>query len=218
MNNLDRASRAWQAGKNRKTTRVRPELDRVQRIEFLELVAQMSSRATFERKLGLSGADITFYKKELDVESPDEARRLARKLRMTNDDQREQNVIEQTAKAREAERIAQARLEALEAKRAADAAERPRNKPDINKIRQEDADRNRRFLESQAGVEKPEKDWHLPIEEGAGSEEEQVDRFRRAIVYHGLSFTAKRYGATAQQIKYEAARRGLRINWDIVRR
>lgn len=218
MNNLDRASRAWQAGKERKTTRSRPELDRVQRIEFLELVAQMASQSTFERKLGLTGADVVFYKKELDIESQDEARRLARKLRMVHDDEREANVIEQTAKAREAEQIAQARLEALEAKRATDSIEKTRKKPDINKIRQEDAERNRRFLESQAGVEKPEKDWRLPIAEGEGTETEQIDRFRRAIVYHGLSFTAKRYGATAQQIKYEAARRGLKINWDIVRR
>jgi len=216
--NDDRASRAWQASKNKGTTRVRPALDRVQRIEFLELLAQMTSRSVFERKLGLSGADIEFYKRELDVESPDEARRMARQLKLRSDDEKEANILEQAAKAREAQEVAQARLDEMEARRAAEAAEKPRTKVDIDAVRKEDAARQRRHVESQAGVEKPQKEWRLRIEEGDGTESDQIDRFRRSIVYHGLSFTAKKCGATTQQIRYEAARLGLKINWDIVRR
>ncbi len=217
MNN-DKASRAWQASKNKGTTRVRPTLDRVQRIEFLELLAQMSSRSVFERKLGLLGSDIEFYKRELDVESPDEARRKANQMKRMGEDEREAQVLERTQQVREAEQVAQARLEALETKRAAEAAEKPRKKVDVNRIRQEDADRQRRFAESQSGIEAPTKEWRLKIEEGDGSEEDQKDRFRRSLVYHGLTFTAKKYGATTQQVKFEAARLGLKINWDIVRR
>lgn len=216
--NTDRGSKAWKAGKERKIKRVRPILDRVQRIQFLELYAQMSSNTTFERKLGLSSADVAFYKRELDVESPDEARRLANKLKIKGEDEREAKLLERTQQVREAEEIAQARLEALEAKKRATEQAKPRKKIDINKVRQEDADRQKRFAAQHSAVSKPEKEWRLSMEQGAGSESEQIDRFRRAIIYHGLGFTVKTYGATTEQIKYEAARLGLKINWDIVRK
>jgi len=214
----DRGGRAWRAAKDKQTSRVRPTLDRPQRIEFLELVAQMSSRITFERKLGLNAADVEFYKREFDVESPDEARRLARSLRTAGDDEREARMLEETQKARDAEEIAQARLEALEAKKVADAASKPARKVDVNKVRQEDAERQRRFAEQQAGVEKPDRTWELPMEEGQGSRAEQIDRFRRDLVYHGLSFVRRKHGATAQQARYEAARLGIKVNWDIIRK
>jgi hypothetical protein len=48
--------------------------------------------------------------------------------------------------------------------------------------------------------------------------EEQVDRFRRAITNHGYTFVRNTYGATPQQVRHEAGRLGLKINWDLVRR
>lgn len=213
-----REQRAWQASKSRKRAKVRPTLDRVQRIEFLELVAQMSSRSVFERKLSLDLSDVEFYKKELDIESPDEARRLAGKLKRHGDDERDARLLEQTQKVQEAQEVAQARLEALEAKKAADKAAKPSNKVDINKIRQEDADRQRRFAAQQEKTHVPEKDWTLPMEDDAGSEADQIDKFRRDIVYRGLSFVGKKYNATPGQVKCEAKRLGISVNWDIVRR
>jgi hypothetical protein len=217
MNN-DRASRVWKANKENNPARERPKLDRLQRIQFLELVAQMASRATFERKLDLSSADIEFYKKELDIESPDEARRLARRLQLQSDDEYEARVLEETRKVREAEETAQARLEALRAKKEKEAANRSRPKVDVNKVRQEDADRQRLFEEQQSSLEEPDKPWRLSFEENAGSESEQIERFHMTITHRGLSFAAKRYGATPKQIRYEADRLGLSINWDIVRK
>jgi hypothetical protein len=214
----DREKRAWLANKNRGTTRVRPVLDRVQRIEFLELVAQMSGRSVFERKLSLNSADIEFYKQELDIESPDEARRLASKLKRQGDDERDAKLLEQTQQIRNAEEVAQARLEALETKRAAEDNARPRRETDINKVRQEDAERQRRFADQQESQEITAKAWNLPMEHDLGSKEEQADRFRREIMYRGLSFVNSKYGTTSNQVKIEAKRLGLSINWDIVRR
>jgi hypothetical protein len=215
--NDDRASKAWKAGKERQSKRVRPALSHAQKIEFLELVAQMASRSTFERRLGLNASDITFYKKELDVESQDEARRLARALRSEHDEQKEAQVLEQLAHARQAEEVAQARLNELEARKQRAEAEKPRRKVDVNKVKQEDAERQRRFAAQQADLEEPKTEWRLPIEAGQGSEQEQIDRFRREIIYHGLSFVRKKHRATNVQIKWEATRLGLKINWDIVR-
>ena len=200
----DREKCAWQASKKR-GGRERPELNRLQRIQFLKLVAQLATRSVFERKLGLSPADVEFYKTRMDIESGDEARRLARRLEMETDDATEARVLEQTQKAREAEEVAQQRLETLELQRQADVTDRAKNrKVDANAVRQEDAERQRRFAEQQAGVDKPKKEWKLPMEVGSGSREEQIDRFRRDCIYHGLAFVQKKYVATAQQIKWEA--------------
>jgi len=213
----DRERRAWQANKKRKPAHERPELSLAQRIEFLELLAQMSSRAVFERKLGLTATDIESYKKELDVESQDEARRAARVLKNRTDDQHEAYILEQTKKAREAEAVANDRLESMMSQKAKDMLTKERT-VDVNSAKADDAERQRRFAAQQAELEKPEKEWRLPIESNSGSQEEQIDRFRREIVYHGFRFVQKKYrGVTPAQIKWEAARLGLVINWDIVR-
>lgn len=210
----DREKRAWQAGKKR-AHREKPNLTISQRIEFLELVARMASASEFERRLGLSAGDIQHYKKMLDVESQDEARVLARKMKQDNAEKREASIIEQTKKVREAEAVAQERLDEIEAKR---NVERPVKEVDTTAIKREDADRQRRFAAQQAETDVPAKEWKLPVEGNAAQRQELVDRFRRELVYHGFSFVRKKYGATNTQIKFEAHRLGLKLNWDIVRR
>lgn len=210
----DREKEAWQLSKSRGNSHERPKLDRLKRIRFLELVAQMVGKSVFERELGLSPQDIEFYKKELDVESSDDARRLARKLRAQTDEQREANVIEQTKKAREAEAVAQQRLEELSNAR----TENEKPPVDGNAIRAEDAERQRRFAAEQSLVTIPEKIWTLPIIAEAGSEQDQIDRFRKDIIYHGLGFLNKKYNVSPRQIRFEAERLGFKINWETVRR
>lgn len=209
----DREKRAWQTGKKR-VRRERPNLTIPQRIEFLELVARMASNSEFERRLGLSAGDVQHYKKTLDVESQDEARVLARKMKQENAEKREATVIEQTKQVRAAEAVAQQRLDELEAKR---NAERPVKQVDVNAVKREDADRQRRFADQQTKTEVPSKEWKLPVEGNAEQRQAAVDRFRRDIVYHGFGFVRKKYGASNAQIKFEAQRLGIKINWDIVR-
>lgn len=210
----DREKRAWTTSKKR-TRREKPNLTFAQRIEFLELVARMASSTEFERKLGLTGQDIEHYKKVLNVESQDEARALSRKMKKENEEKREASIIEQTKCVREAEIVAQQRLEELEAKR---NKTRPLKEVDVNAIKMEDKERQRRFEAQQNAIEVPEKVWELPLEGTAAQRAEQVDRFRRELIYHGFSFVRKKYNATNAQIKYEATRLGLKLNWDIVRR
>ena len=209
----DREKRAWQNNKKR-VRRERPNLTVPQRIEFLELVARMASQSEFERKLELSAADVQHYKKLLDVETQDEARVLARKMKQENAEKREATAIEQTKKVREAEAVAQQRLDELEARR---NVERPVKQVDVTAVKNEDADRQRRFAEQQAKTEVPAKEWKLPLEGNAEQRQVGIDRFRRDIVYHGLGFVRKKYGASNGQIKFEAQRLGIKINWDVVR-
>lgn len=194
----------------------RPKLTAKQKIEFLELIARMSGDSVFERKFNLSANDVNWYKKDLDVETPDEARRLAKKLSVKLQNERNTYAVEQTKKAREAARVANERLRALEAGKAK-ALDGKESKVDKNKIKREDAERQKRFAESQTLV-KPELEWRLPIEVNGGSEQEQIDRFRREIIYHGIRFLQSKYtGVTKAQIMWEAHRLNLNINWDLVR-
>lgn len=216
--NDDRASRAWRASKNRKSTRKRPVLSTEEKIEFLGLVGQLASRTMFERKLSLTPGDVEFYKRELDVETPEEARRLARRLQQGDGTSREERAMNEPKKAREAEAVAQARLDELEAKKRAQEAEQPRRRVDLDEIRKQDAARQRILEQQENTLKAPKQEWQLPIEVGGGSKAEQIDRFRRDIIYHGMHFVQKKHNATPAQIKYEAARLGLKIDWDIVRR
>jgi len=213
----DREKRAWKEKKKR-GAKERPTLNRSQRIEFLELVAKLSSRSTFERKLGLSPSDVEHFKQEFNIESQDEARKAARRLRRDISEEREARILEETNKARDAEAVANQRLEELQAKRAQETLEASEGGVDINEIRKEDADRQRRFAEQQAELAVPKTEWRLPLESHAGSREEQIDRFRREIIYHGFTFLRRKYQATETQVKYEANRLGLKINWEIVRK
>lgn len=216
----ERDAKIWQDQKKRPKTE-RKKLTITERIKFVELVSQLATQGSFERHLGLSSNDVEHYKKEFDIESQDEARLLLRKLRKQDADKNEARVIEQISKVREAEAVAQERLRELEARK--QATVEPKPKPDITAVRKEDAERQRRFAASEkdrekdAAFRKALKDggrvWHLPIESN-----ESVDRFRREIVNRGFAFLFKKYGATASQVKAEAERLGLKVNWDIVRR
>lgn len=212
----EKRNEAWQESKKRVPHHVRPDLNTEQRIRFLELVSRMSGNSTFERELDLSPSDVRFYKDELDVESPDEARRLARGLKKTLFEEREASIVAETKKMREAEAIANKRLKEIEEKRNAPVR---REKVDVNKFKQEDAERQRNFAKQQAELAEPASKWTLPDESRTETQRlEEIDRFRREIVYHGLSFCHKKYGASPQQIQYEAKQLGIKVNWDMVRR
>lgn len=210
----EREKRAWQAGKKRKT-RERPKLNIVQKIEFLKMFARMAPHAEYERRLSLEPNDVEYYRNLLDVESASEARRMAKQLDRNNQERHEATVIEQTKQVRDAEAIAQKRLEEIEAKRNAIKPVRTVNQ---NAIKNEDAERQRRWASQQNEVQTPVKTWNLPVDGTEARRVEQVERFRREIMYRGMNFVRNKYNVTNAQIKHEASRLGLVINWDIVRR
>jgi len=210
----DREKRAWQTGKKRPARR-RPSLTTAQRIEFLDLVARMAPASEFERKLNLTSGDVEFYSNELNVKSQQEARRMHRQMKHENKELIEAKAIAENKKVREAEATAQQRLDEIAARR---EAVRPVKKPDVLAIKTEDAERQRRLAEQQAKTDVPAKEWQLPVEGTEAQRHEQIDRFRRELLYHGFSFVRKKYNATNAQIKFEAQRLGLKINWEVVRR
>lgn len=212
----DRSARIWRENKNKQNAKKEvPQLTPARKLKFLQLVATMASPAVFERKLGLLPSAISFFKTSFGIERPEEARLMAKALSKQIDLEKEERIQAMILEAREAEAIAQARLDELQRKRN-ETSDKP--KIDVNKVRQEDAERNKRYQESKSQVSVPKEDWRLPITPNAGSREEQIDRFRRNIVYRGINFMTKLYDITPTQLKYEAERLKLNINWDVVKR
>lgn len=217
----EREKRAWKDGAKR-TKRDRPKLTMPQRIEFLKLIAQLASNSTFERKLGLDPADIDYYKKQLDVESQDDARRLYKRLEIDVIEGNEERIISETSKARSAEETANLRLKELELRRTIERREKAAGTPDGNKVRAEDAERQQRFQEEQdsqtsEALNKSEP-WSLPLEGSESDRRSMTERFRRDIEYCGIQFCVNKYQANLLQLKAEAARLKLKINWDRIKR
>jgi hypothetical protein len=217
----EREKRGWQSGaKPRKQTR--PSLTTKQRIIFLKIVAQLGSSSEFERKLGLNSSDVEFYKREFNIESQDDARRLYKRLEIEHIEGREEMIMAESDKAREAEAIANRRLQELELRRAVEKREKPSNKPDANDIRTDDAARQGRFNASQKEDELESLTgsgpWLLPLEGSDAENRALVERFRRDIVNCGMVFCTNKYHALPLQIKAEATRLGLKIHWDRIKR
>jgi len=217
----DREKRGWKEGAKR-TKRERPKLSVKQKIEFLKLIAQLTNNSTFERRLGLSPADVEFYKKQFDVENQNDARRLYKRLEIDHVEGREEMIIEQTNHAREAEQVANRRLLELEQKKIQERNNRKVETPSTNAVRKDDAERQKRFEqeqnERQAEALEASGTWQLPLEGSPYEQKGIVDRFRKDIEYCGLTFCMNKYHVGTLQIKAEAARLKLRINWDRIKR
>lgn len=207
----ERDTKKWNSQK-RRSKHKRPDLNPKQIVVFLELLSKMSGSTVFERKLGLSANDVEHYKKTLDIESQEEARIELRKIKKLQFDQAEVRILEQTEKAKEAAEIANKRLQEInENKLNKEKTEKTRRS--VNEVREDDAERQRRFKQSENKTIKSADEWRLPIDSS-----ESVDRFKREIINRGFVFLKKKYGATQIQVKAEAQRLGLSINWDIVKR
>ena len=189
----------------------RPDLNNKQCIVFLGLVSQITSPQTFERLLGLSKDDIKYYMKLLNVETQDEARLLKREMQFKEDEQDVRRGIKEDIKKR---KVSETRNKAFKELTQERLVKIPRVKLDINKVRQQDANRQRAFKESKDNaLQNKGEVWQLDVVDN-----ESVNRFRRDIVNHGFTFTKKKYDISSAQMKTEAKRLGLKINWDLVKR
>lgn len=195
----------------------RKNLSNKECIEFLKLAARMASSVEFERRFGFNKADIDYYLNLLDVKSPQEARDKFKRLSTTLEQNNNIAIIEETKKIREAEAVAQQRLDELNAKK---NVIKPIKKVNKDKIKKDEAKKQKRWLKQQEEAENivPEQAWNLPVEGTASQRLEQIERFRREITYQGMGFVRKKYGVTNTQIKFEANKLNLGINWDIIRK
>jgi hypothetical protein len=210
---------AWKASKEIKP-RKRESLSREQTKVFLKLLSELRSPVYFERDLGLSKRDVEYYKRELNISSQDEARRMLKRVQAEEDKRKDEWIQENVRQQRDAERIANIRLQEFERKKEADRIARREaalHNLDPVAIKLEDKERQKR-LESQEleKLHSVRNDWRLPLT--GINDDEKINLFRNDIINHGISFCVNKYSASPQAIKSEAIRLSLKINWDTVKR
>jgi hypothetical protein len=211
----EREARAYRAKKNQKPAQ-RKELPRDEVKLFLRLVSEMASSTEFETKLDMRRADIDYYKQQLDVEDPREARSTLMSMDLEDARARDDRVEDNRRQAREAEAAANARLKEYEAEEARQQSVRAEKQLDPSAIADADSDRQRLF-EAQKTLSEPETDWRLPEVDGQ-LRNDIIRRFQHELLQQGWNFCRTKYGCTSDDLKSEARRLGLRINWDLVPR
>jgi len=200
------------------------ELTLRQKERFLQLVAEVRSPVYFQRELNLSAREVDALKQEYGVENPDEARRALRRLATETEEQVEARIRENIQQQRAAEALAQQRLEEIESKkREESAARRAKNRANIDgdAIRQEDADRQKRFEEQQetsSAQRATITDWRLELDGRPSFDEEIIATFKADLVNLGINFCIQKYNASARELKSEAIRLGVKLDWDTLRR
>jgi hypothetical protein len=131
----------------------------------------------------------------------------------SEDDAKEAEVhLANRQEQKEAEATANARLEAVALSKLSTEPVRL----DKDAIRAEDSERQRRFAESQEVHNTSA--WRLPLSGSEAVRNEELTRFRNDIERRGLSFAASKHACEKSDIRAEARRLGLRIDWDRVRR
>lgn len=203
----EREKRAWQQGKNKKRIDL-PDFSTRQLIKFLKFVVEDRSSMEFELHLQLSANDVAFYKTKYSINSIEDARTLLNKT--------EPEFNSQLEKEREAERI-QSRKDRMAAERRLDMSNKPLPKsPRVKRdYKKDDAARQKRFDEQQS--EQPVKSaWRLPTD--SRDTADTIKRFENDIILRGMQFCVDKYNVSRNDIKAEAQRLGLKINWDMVRR
>jgi hypothetical protein len=183
----------------------RPRLNETQERKFYELVARMASSVDFQMELGLDLRDVQYYMRSLQIGNADDARlrlraveksKPVRKPRITKEiEDKNKRLQEQVTKAMEKKERAK--------------------KPDLKEVR-------RKEREAQARLDKKNKqsvsEWRLPnLSNNEEVNKALINTFENDIK-KGLQFCKKKYNATNKDIKAEAARLNLVINWDMIPR
>ena len=211
----------WRDGKNKTIRETPKELSLAEKRVFVEICSKNSSTISlFQRKLGLDQERVNFYKNKYNIKDAKDARSLLSKMNEEREKEIRRLLNEEAVKAKEARVIAERRLQEMdEAKRIKDENFKKSildiRKKKVLEAKIEDAERRRKFEESERKKNEVQTNWRLPIESETG--ESEIRTFTNDLRSRGLKFTMKKYGISKKDIKSEASRLKLNINWDLVR-
>ncbi len=210
---MNRGAENYQANKTR--TRQRPQLSREQMRQFLTFVAEARGTGDFELHLGLDRVDIAWLKDRLGVDSSADAKEFLKDFE-DDDRMRELEAENRRAAAARGRQAQEQRLDARAARKQLEQDARRSKVKDLldpDKLKREDKERQARHAaRSEPVIEEKEDAWRL------NEDDCNPEQFKTCITHYGMRFTRDRFGITNEDIKREAARLGLRIDWELVRR
>lgn len=171
---------------------------------FLDCIVKMSPQTVFEAKLGLSRADVEFYKTKYDINSQDQARNLLKELLKQLTDSDDSRIEKNRTSEVERTRLANDRLEKSEKDL---AVKKEFIDPNKDEIRAKEKKAQSR-LDKQEHIDISK---HIPF-----VDDEQT--FKRDLTTKGVTFCCRKYDVTPLELKKEVLRLNLKINWEILRR
>lgn len=169
------------------------------RIKFVKMVANNKTQNSFQAYLGFSPRDVARHKKELGIETPEQARALLRKWE-TNDTLTIQRHQELNKEYQER----QNRLDQIQQQPKIKKKVVKRKKRVNIKIQQE-------RLDKMEAKNLPVSNWRLP-------EETSQEEFIRLLKHYGWRVTASKFGVSRNDLLAEICRLKLDLNPDMIRR
>jgi hypothetical protein len=207
----DRDKRLYRANKERRRTSAR-ELTEEETNLFLTIVAEHRGSGELEVKLGLSRADAEEIKARLGIDLPQDARSLLNRRAEENIERTEAEMQKRRLAAKAEQRERQARQNAMDDQSRVLKVDDGNLQMSSQQAKSEWREREKRASREQVKAE--ESAWRLP----RGEEFEIVDRFKTDILIRGMRFCVDKYGIEAKDIRAEAERLGLGIDWSLIHR
>lgn len=179
--------------------------------KFIKMCAEDRGTGDFEIYLGLSRNEVLRLKGSLGIQNPQDARDLMSDVVVLEEKEEELRRIEQQAVLKRERDAAQERLDAANARRQQDRAEKKRRVLNVTKVKNQDKKRQQKFEKQQSARPIKKDGWRLPSNV-------QPEDFARDLRVRGMRFTCDRYDITRSDIMSEVARLKLKIDFDLLPR
>ncbi len=190
-------------------------LDKTQFNKFLQLIAEARNSGDFEIYLGLNRREIELLKRQLNIDSSEDARKMLQNVAEYEKKYQEIQLDEQRKIALTARLAAEKRLKEFELQKQTEKEKRialAKKVLNVSKIKKQDSARQKKFAASQQPkLQKEQSAWHL-------SDEDTPEQFQQLLVSRGWGFIRDKYGISNQDIKNEVLRLKLKVNFDLIPR
>jgi len=168
------------------------ELNKKDLKSFLKLIIECAPLGNFNVYLNMSPRDIDLHKKRLNIRTIDDAKKMLRSLTPAPEPlvkKSEPKPVVESSKTKTALKVKK--------------MTRAKNEKQMKKIKQ-NFEKTKKPIVSE---------WRLPE-----TDSDSINQFYRRIIGLGLSFCANMYNVQTKDIKAEANRLKLKIDWDLVKR
>lgn len=177
---------------------------------FIELCSQASGYGDFSIYLGLSQDEVIQIKKELEINSPDDAKALIRDVVEPEKKLLAIQMEEEREFAKQKQQEAQKRMDELASKRSSETKKRKGRVASALKIKNDDKRRQKRF-EKQEVKTVATTSWRIP-------NDTTPEKFSYELRNYGFRFICSKYNINRNDIMSEVSRLKLKINFDLVPR
>lgn len=178
--------------------------------KFIEFCSEARGYGDFSIYLGLSQDEVIQLKKELEINSADDAKALIRDVIEPEKKLLATKMEEEREFAKQKQQEAQERMDELASKRLSEANKRKKRVASALKLKKDDKRRQKRF-EKQEIKTAVTTSWRIP-------NDTTPEKFSYELRNYGFRFICSKYNIDRNDIMSEVSRLKLKINFDLVPR